>query len=51
MISGGGLKQSYVTHYGVNFKDAFNKKSSLQQDTYGSVKAGRQYMGASSSVE
>jgi hypothetical protein len=29
---------SYVTHYGVSFKDAFNKKSSLQTDNYGSVK-------------
>ncbi|TNV84968.1 hypothetical protein FGO68_gene3688 [Halteria grandinella] len=49
-------KQSFVTHYGVSFKDAFNKKSSLQTDNYGSVKlaqgpSGRQYMGASSSVE
>jgi len=31
-------KQTYVTHYGVSFKDAFNKKSSLQTDNYGSVK-------------
>ena len=29
---------SYVTHYGVSFKEAFNKKSSLQSDNYGSVK-------------
>jgi hypothetical protein len=48
-----------VTHYGVSFKDAFNKKSSLQTDNYGSVKLAnpsnaRQYMAShhqSSSVE
>lgn len=38
-------KQSMVTHYGVSFKDAFNKKSSLQTDKYGSVKLSQEPSG------